>query len=151
MTVPAHQQTRHAGITHIITPSTTTTTTHPHPTPLPPHYHRQPVASVQEHATRRPRNAETAPKRQQDGSADRSNTTRNEEAVTRRERDGHDGTHKGQPGGVIGARESNRQGVQGTSAYFFFFFRVYSHPPPPSTPNPTPTPIPSSQTQRTHP
>ena len=141
VTVPAHQQMRHTGITHIITPSTTATT-HPHPTPLPPsHYHRQPVALVQERATQRPRNAEMAPKRHQDSPADSSTMTQNEESATRRKCDGHDGTHKGGPGGVKGAWASNGQGVQGTPAFFSFFFRVYSHPPPllaPPPPSPPP-------------
>ena len=125
VTVPAHQQTRHTGITHIITPSTTTTTTRRHHKPLPPHYHHQPVASVQERATQRPRNPETAPKRYQDNPADSSTTTRNEEATTRRKCDRHDGTHKGGPGGAKGARKSNGQGVQGTPTFYFLFFHVY--------------------------
>jgi len=47
VTVPAHQQTHHTGITHIITPSTTTTT-HPHPIPLSPcHYYCKPIGVEQ--------------------------------------------------------------------------------------------------------
>ena len=96
---------------------------------FPPHYHRQPVASVQERATWRPRNTETAPKRHQDDPADSSTTTRNEEAAMHWKCNGHDGTHKGGPGGAKGAQESNGQGVQGTPAFFFFFFVSTDIPP----------------------
>ena len=127
MTVPAHQQMCHTGITHIITPSTTTTTTCRHHNPLPPHYHRQPVVSVQERATRRPRNPETAPRRpcrqQHD---DTKQGGRNTSKTQRTQRN----TQGGGQDGPKGHRKATGRAYKVRPPFFSFFFMSTDIPPP---------------------
>jgi len=134
VTVPAHQQTRHTGITHIITPSTTTTTTTttttcPHTTPLSP-----PLLSPTHHISARThhmklqeyQNSPKTPPRwpcwqQHDNMKWGGHNTLKTRWTWRNTQWG---TRRGQRG-----TEKQQAGHTRYTHLFFLFFCVYWHPP----------------------
>jgi len=151
MTVPAHQQMCH-------TSSLTSSLLPPPPPPavtthFPSHYHRQPVASVQEHATQCPRNPETAPRWpcwQQHDNTKRGGCDTSKTQWTWWNTQG--GARRGQRG--MGKQRAGH--TRYTRLFFLFFSCLLTSPlllapPPPTMFQRHPHPIPSFQTTKNTP
>ena len=141
MTVPAYQQMCHAGITHIITPSTTTTT-HPHITPLPP-----PLPLPTHHVSARTRH--TMPQEHQNGPKTTARWLRRQEQHDMK-RGGHNvlktrRTQRNTQGATRRGHRGTEKQWAGRTRYvrlFFLFFSCLLTSPPLLAP-PIPPPPPS--------
>ena len=150
VTVPAHQQTRHTGITHIITPSTTTTHH-----PLSPHTTSPPttIANLLRQCKNAPHDAPGTPKRPWNATktappiATRQHKTRRPRHI-KNATDTMEHT-RGDQERSKGHGKATGRAYKVHPPFFSFFFHVYWHSPPSPS---TPTPISSSQqTWRRHP